>query len=146
MIIERNIDIFTSKQQTITNTVNRVGVMGKGLALEFKKRYYDYFLDYKIACENNLFEKEGLHYYCKGNLSILSFPTKHHWKYPSRLEWIKEGLELLSLHYRWYGITSISIPPLGCSNGGLDYKDVRKLIYSYFENHPLNVELIPPMA
>lgn len=144
MIVERQIDIFTSRCQTITNTVNIFGVMGKGLALKFKRRYPDLFQAYVIACEDRIFDKEGLFVYQSKDYKILCFPTKRHWKYPSRLEWIREGLELLSIHYQWYGITSISLPPLGCSNGGLNFNDVKPLVYEYFENHPLEVELIPP--
>lgn len=142
MIRETNKDIFTSKMQTITNPVNTVGVMGKGLALEFKKRYPDLFKSYVNVCENKIFEKEGLFVYQSKDYKILCFPTKHHWKYPSKLEWIDEGLKLLSLHYKWYGITSIAIPKLGCSNGGLNWSEVKPLIYKYFEDHPLEVELL----
>lgn len=142
--MERQIDIFISKQQTITNPVNRVGVMGKGLALEFKKRYPELITPYQNACSSNVFDVEGLFVFQTNTYRVLCFPTKNHWRDKSRLEDIDDGLRLLSLHYSWYGITSISIPPLGCGLGGLDFNDVRSLIYKYFNNHPLDVELILP--
>lgn len=144
MITERQIDIFKSGAQTICIPCNTVGIMGKGLALAFKQKFPEIKLPYQNACFTGLFDSEGLFVYQSSTYRILCFPTKRHWKYPSRLEWIDEGLELLSLHYEWYGISSISLPSLGCSNGGLDWSDVRSLIYKYFEHHPLEVEIIPP--
>lgn len=143
MIVERQIDIFTSNMQTITNPVNTVGVMGKGLAKVFKERYPDLNEAYVNACNNKVFDVEGLFVYPSKDYRILCFPTKRDWKDSSKLEYIDEGLRNLSLHYAWYGITSISIPAIGCGLGGLIWSDVRSLIYHYFEQHPLEVEVIP---
>lgn len=144
MITERQIDIFQSTMQTITNPVNTVGVMGKGLALEFKKRFPEIMVPYQNACSSGIFETEGLFVYPTNKYRILFFPTKKHWKDKSTLELVERGLEALSLHYRWFGISSVSLPPLGCGLGGLEWSDVKRLIYHYFENHPLEVEIIPP--
>lgn len=143
MIVERKIDIFKSSMQTITNPVNVVGVMGKGLALAFKQRYPGLIIPYENACRNREFEAIGLFIYNSDDYKILCFPTKHHWKDPSDLNLIEDGLKILASSYRWYDITSISLPALGCGLGGLEWNTVRSLIYHYFEDHPLEVEVIP---
>lgn len=147
MVIEKEyFSIFDSQMQTITCPVNTMGVMGRGLALDFKERYPKYFESYRIACEEGLFIKEGLHLFKNGAISILSFPTKHDWRYPSQIEYIKEGLELLAVHFKWYQITSVSLPALGCGLGQLKYTDVRACVHDCFREHPLVVELIAPRA
>jgi len=143
MITERKISIFDSTMQTITVPVNTFAIMGNGLALAFKNRYPTLYPAYVNACKDELFTKEGLFVFNSEDKRILCFPTKRHWKNPSKIEWIEEGLQLLSLHYAWYGIESISLPALGCGQGGLDYELVRALVYRYLDLHPLSVELIP---
>ncbi len=110
-------NIFTSEAQTLVNIVNCVGIMGKGLALEFKKLFPDMYEDYVIRCK----AKEvrlGEPYLYRRLLPpwILNFPTKDHWRSVSRLSDIVAGLEYLEKHYREWEITSLAVPALGCNN------------------------------
>jgi O-acetyl-ADP-ribose deacetylase (regulator of RNase III) len=141
-------DIFESNCEAITNTVNCVGVMGKGLALEFKRRYPDYFKWYREACKEGLISIGHVSVYTLpgfGNLKIVSFPTKTDWKYPSQLSWINAGLLNLEKTCLRLNIKSIAIPALGCSNGGLSWKDVKPLISARFEKTEMTVEVYEPL-
>jgi len=113
-------DIFESNTQTIVNTVNCVGVMGKGIALEYKKRYPEMFARYKELCDLNLMKIGSLWLYKSPNKWILNFPTKEHWNKPSRIQYLEAGLKKFVLTHREKGISSISFPLLGASNGGID--------------------------
>jgi len=140
-------DIFQSKCLTIVNTINCVGVMGKGIALEFKKRYPDMFMDYKNRC--NLGEvKTGTPYvFDIGNgKKILNFPTKYHWRSPSRLSYVIEGLDWFVENYAKYGITSIAFPPLGCGNGGLTWETVGPIMYQKLKCLPIEIEIYAPFG
>ena len=119
-----NGDIFESKCQTIVNTVNCVGIMGKGLALAFKEKYPEMFVRYKELCDRNLFEIGKLWIYKSSDKWVLNFPTKIHWKYNSEYSYIEEGLNKFIKTYKEKGITSIAFPMLGCANGKLDKKNV----------------------
>lgn len=133
-------DLFKSNAQVLTNTVNTVGVMGKGVALEFKKRFPVMFEDYKRLCETGGV-KPGVPYLWENDeVQILNFPTKRHWKNQSRLEDIEAGLQYLAQHYGEMGIQSLAMPPLGCGLGGLDWKDVRLLIEKYLRE-PLDLDV-----
>lgn len=114
-------NIFNTHCQTIVNTVNCVGVMGKGIALEMKNRYPEMFDKYKNFCNNNLIEIGKLWLYkyddCKW---ILNFPTKNNWKDTSEYEYIEKGMQKFVETYKEKNITSIAFPMLGCGNGGLD--------------------------
>ena len=143
MITERDIDIFSSTMQTITNPVNTVGVMGKGLAKGFKMHFPEIESPYVKACKEGVFKSKGLFSYQTKSYNVLFFPTKGHWAECSKLENINRGLAILSRDYRLYGIESLSLPALGCGLGGLRWEEVRASIYRYFEHHPLEVELIP---
>lgn len=126
-------DILQSSAQAIVNTVNTVGVMGKGLALQFKTSYPENFKIYKKACDEgrlsigqmlittakDLFGKDKL---------IVNFPTKTTWRKPSEYIYIEQGLKTLKQEILSRGITSIAIPPLGSRNGGLDWNRVRQMI------------------
>src|SRR5436309_3851802 len=111
-------DIFKSEAQTLVNTVNTVGVMGKGLALEFKKRYPEMFLDYVERCKRRDV-KLGKPYLFSSLIPpwILLFPTKEHWRSVSSLSAIERGLVYVKAHYKNWGITSLAVPPLGCGLG-----------------------------
>lgn len=140
-------DIFQSKMQTLVNPVNTAGVMGKGLALEFKRRYPEYFKAYRRACARRVFQIEKCFVYNVDwkERKIYSFPTKSHWSLPSRWEWIDAGLLHLTKVYEEYGITSLAIPALGCGNGQLDWKkDVQPLLHKYCEVLPIDVEIYQP--
>lgn len=123
--------IFDSPAQTLVNTVNCVGVMGKGLAKEFKSREPAMYRSYKTLCDQKKLEP-GLLWLWRGKSSwVLNFPTKQHWRSPSRLEWIEAGLEKFANRYKDLDIDDISFPRLGCGNGDLDWDDVRPLMESY---------------
>ncbi len=138
-------DILKSEKQTLVNTVNCVGIMGKGIAEEFKKRFPEMYKDYVKRCEQNKVQI-GQPYIYKNlfGQQIVNFPTKEHWKSISKVHDIKEGLEFLLANYEKWGITSIAIPPLGCGNGQLDWKVIGPLIYEYSKQMDIPVELYAP--
>jgi O-acetyl-ADP-ribose deacetylase (regulator of RNase III) len=131
MITYKTGDIFSSNAQVITNTVNCVGVMGKGLALAYKTKYPQMYADYKALCDAGKV-KPGIPYLWEDDsVQILNFPTKRHWKQDSLLSDIELGLKYLAENYREMGISSIALPPLGCGLGGLSWADVKNLINKY---------------
>lgn len=138
-------DIFNSNSSTIVNTVNCVGVMGKGIALEFKKKYPKMFSEYVDLCKQGAL-KPGEPYFYKDLLgtSILVFPTKDHWRSPSKLSYIISGLDWFRNNYEKYGITSIAFPPLGCGNGGLTWDIVGPVMYSKLNDLPIDIEVYAP--
>jgi len=138
-------DILKSKAQALVNTVNCVGIMGKGIALEFKDRFPEMFKDYVQRCERNEV-RIGKPYIFKSlfGKQIINFPVKEHWKSVSKLSDIKKGLDYLLAHYKQWGITSIAIPPLGCGNGQLEWKVVGPLIYEYANKMDIYVEMFAP--
>lgn len=121
--VVRDRNIFDSQCDVIVNTVNCVGVMGKGIALEMKKRYPDMFVKYKEYCEKGLIDIGKLWLWKGKDKSILNFPTKKHWKEKSDYSYIEEGMKKFRETYQLKGIRTIAFPMLGCSNGGLD-KDI----------------------
>lgn len=138
-------DLFASDAQTLVNTVNCVGVMGKGVALEFKKRFPRMTQDYVQRCARGEVRLgEPYLYVHDANVRVLNFPTKGHWRSPSRLRDIESGLEYLAARVGDWGVTSLALPPLGCGNGGLKWSDVGPLIYSKLRELPLEVEVYAP--
>ena len=130
--ILENRNIFDSQCQTIVNTVNCVGVMGKGLALEMKKRYPDMFEKYKDFCNKGLIDVGKLWLYKHSDEKwILNFPTKKHWKNPSEYEYIEDGMIKFVETYKERGIKTVAFPMLGCSNGGLDKDIVLQIMTKY---------------
>ena len=140
-------DMFESKAQTLVNTVNCVGVMGKGVALEFKKRFPDMFEDYVRRCETKQV-RLGRPYLFKRLIPpwVLNFPTKDHWRSVSRLEDIVEGLRYLQDHYKEWGITSLAVPPLGCGQGQLEWRVVGPTLYRHLKVLDIPVELYAPFG
>ena len=138
-------DILKSKAQTLVNTVNCVGIMGKGIAREFKNRFHEMFKDYIKRCERKEI-RVGQPYLYKSLLGpqIVNFPTKEHWKSVSKVNDIEHGLDYLLAHYKEWGVTSIAIPPLGCGNGQLEWKVVGPLIYSRAKQMDIPVEIYAP--
>ena len=132
-------DIFDSPAQVIVNTVNTVGVMGKGLALSFKQRYPNMFEKYKKVCENKLLTIGKLMMCYEADHWILLFPTKEHWRNPSKMEYIEEGLKKFVQTYAEKNITSIAFPRLGCGNGELDWNKVKPLMEHYLKDLPIDV-------
>ena len=138
-------NLFESPAQTWVNTVNCVGVMGKGIALEFKKRYPAMFQDYVARCNAGRVQI-GRPYYFSDLLgsSIINFPTKRHWRSASRLQDVKQGLDYFVDHYQEWGIKSVAFPPLGCGNGGLEWAAVGPLMYSKLNSLSIPVEIYAP--
>lgn len=127
-------DIFSSPAQVITNTVNCVGVMGAGLAQQFKERWPKMFADYSERCAKGEV-KPGLPYlYEDDEIQILNFPTKRHWKQDSLLSDIEDGLKYLAANHVKMGIFFLALPPLGCGLGGLSWPDVKALIDKHLGN------------
>lgn len=130
--IERGKTIFESSAQTLVNTINCVGVMGKGLALEFKNRYPAMFDKYKSFCDKGVFKPGVLWIYkAEDGKWVLNFPTKVDWKNPSELSYIEDGLKKFVEIWKEKGITSVAFPLLGCNNGGLDPDVVIPLMEKY---------------
>lgn len=134
-------NIFTSKAQTIVNTVNCVGVMGAGIALECKLRYPAMFAKYVALCEKHQMSIGKLWLYRNTERWILNFPTKKHWKYPSKIEYIRLGLEKFLATYESKGITSIAFPVLGAQNGGISQEDSLSVMNEYLSNCSIPVEI-----
>lgn len=141
----RDGDLFESRMQTLVNTVNCFGVMGKGVALAFKNKYPAMFTDYRKRCQNKEV-KIGYPYLYKAQDGrfIVNFPTKQHWRNPSQLFMVERGLEYLAQHIREWGITSIAFPALGCGNGGLRFGEVLPLIKKYIEPLRIPFEVYSP--
>jgi O-acetyl-ADP-ribose deacetylase (regulator of RNase III)/uncharacterized protein YwgA len=138
-------DLFESKAQTLVNTVNCVGVMGKGIALEFKKRFPKMFEDYVARCERREV-KLGRPYLYKTLVLpwVLNFPTKDHWRSVAKLESIVQGLEYLLKNYKDWGISSLAVPPLGCGEGQLEWRVVGPTLYRYLKRMDIPVTLYAP--
>jgi O-acetyl-ADP-ribose deacetylase (regulator of RNase III) len=138
-------NLFESPAQTLVNTVNTVGVMGKGIALRFKQIYPEMFEEYQHLCEKGQLKIGMLHVYRTPNKLVLNFPTKESWRRPSRLSYIEAGLQRFRDSYREAGIQSVAFPPLGCGNGELDFDDVRPLMESYLADLPIAVYIYAPL-
>lgn len=125
-------NLLDADVEAVVNTVNTVGVMGKGIALMFKEKFPENFKAYETACKQHevmvgkMFVTESLG--LSGPRWIINFPTKKHWRNPSKLEWVIEGLQDLRALIIEKGIRSIAIPPLGSGNGGLEWSEVRPLV------------------
>jgi O-acetyl-ADP-ribose deacetylase (regulator of RNase III) len=126
-------NIFESKASALVNTVNTVGVMGKGIALQFKKMFPNNYKAYLVACKTKKISIGNLFFSYDSNLHskekmIINFPTKTHWKKPSEYSFIEEGLDDLIQIIRNNNVKSIAIPPLGAGNGGLEWEKVKRII------------------
>ncbi len=147
-------DMFVSRAEALVNTVNCVGVMGKGVALEFKKRWPENFKYYKRHCDDRSLRPGKVLIYDRGGMFadssaryLVNFPTKDHWRSKSKIEYIESGLDSLVGEINRLSIETIALPPLGCGNGGLDWDEVRPLIVnklSALQN--VVVELYGPSA
>lgn len=154
LIEEQHGNLFDAQTEALVNTVNCVGVMGKGIAFQFDKRFPWNSREYVERCkagemkpgrvlvvpspQKDVFEATEPRF-------IINFPTKDHWRSPSKLEWIRSGLVNLVEEVRARGIASLAIPPLGCGNGGLKWSEVRPLIEAAFASLPdVRVLLYPP--
>ena len=131
-------NIITADAEALVNTINCVGVMGRGIALQFKKAFPDNFRAYREACARGEVNPGRMFVFDTGTLAnprcIINFPTKRHWHGNSRIEDINAGLKDLIKVIRERGIRSIAIPPLGCGLGGLAWDDVRPRIEKAFRS------------
>ena len=132
MIEYKKGDLLQEDAEALVNSVNCVGIMGRGVALEFKRAWPDNFKAYQEACRRGEVEPGRMFIFETGRLTnplyIINFPTKRHWRQKSRLEDIEAGLRALVEDVRRLNIGSIALPPLGCGLGGLRWSDVRRLI------------------
>ena len=132
-------DLLSSPAQVQVNTVNVVGVMGKGIALQFKNKYPEMFKSYRQICEKHLFDVGNLYLWKSSKKWVLLFPTKKHWRNPSKIEYIESGLKKFVENYDRLGIESIAFPKLGCGNGILDWNIVKPIMEKYLKPLPINI-------
>lgn len=149
MITQTQGDILQADAEALVNTVNCVGIMGRGVALQFKKAFPANFQAYEAACKAGQVRLGQMFVYDLNRLYnprfIINFPTKHHWKNKSRITDIQAGLTDLIRIVRQYQIGSIAIPPLGCGLGGLNWEEVKPLIIAAFQPFPaIEVLLFEP--
>ncbi|WP_211665446.1 macro domain-containing protein [Leucothrix arctica] len=149
MITYQTGNILHDQADAIINTVNTVGVMGKGLALQFKKAFPDNFKVYKKACDDQVLETGSVLVVSLNSVSapfyIFNFPTKAHWRGNSKLEYIEQGLDSLKAEVSRLGLKSVAIPALGSGLGGLDWLQVDKLIQQSLAELPeIEWRVYPP--
>ncbi len=144
MITYKEGNIFDARAEALVNTVNTVGVMGKGIALQFKYAFPENYKIYKAAAEKNEIVVGEVQVVPVNNLNsvkfIVNFPTKNHWRNPSKLQWIKDGLSDLHDKIYLFNIKSIALPPLGCGNGGLEWNVIKPVIEEFLSD--LNIDII----
>lgn len=139
MLTYHRTSLLDSQAQTVVNTVNTVGVMGKGLAAAMRKEHPKMFQSYKRICDQGLLDIGKLWLWQADAQWVLNFPTKKHWRHPSKLAYIEAGLEKFVATYEEKGIREIAFPRLGCGNGGLDWEVVRPLMERYLSELPIRV-------
>src|SRR4051812_30824012 len=133
-------DLFQSPAKVLVNTVNLVGVMGKGIAKDFKTIFPEMFHEYMRLCEQKKLEIGKLHLWRGSHKWVLNFPTKKHWRNPSKPEYLEAGLKSFANRYNEFSITSVGFPQLGCGNGELDWeKQVRPLMEKHLGALPIEV-------
>lgn len=127
-------NIFNTKAMAVVNTVNCVGAMGKGIALDFKLRYPEMFKEYQRICFQHLLKPGQILPYKKSSPIILNFAIKDDWKEPSKIEWIEETLKKFVDNYKKLGITSVAFPWMGAMNGGLPIEVIKELTRKYLSS------------
>ncbi|WP_237049295.1 macro domain-containing protein [Lentibacillus amyloliquefaciens] len=150
MITYKHGNLLEDSAEALVNTVNTVGVMGKGIALQFKQAFPEVFQEYEKACKRNEITIGKMHVVpidgTAGPRYVINFPTKKHWKENSKKYYIEDGLENLVKVVHDLGLSSIALPPLGCRNGGLEWTQVKTLIEKAFEGTNVNVHVYEPMG
>lgn len=126
--------VFNTDAGAIVNTVNCEGYMGAGIALEYSLRYPEMYQDYQKKCKEKKIKTGFVDYYLYNNITIVNFPTKNLYKFPSNIRWIKEGLINFVETYKNYNITSVAFPKLGTSNGGLNWEEVKNIMEYYLKD------------
>jgi O-acetyl-ADP-ribose deacetylase (regulator of RNase III) len=150
MITYKTGDMLAASVEALVNTVNTVGIMGKGIALQFKERFPENYKAYLAAVKRGEV-KTGLVFVTNLNRMdqlryIINFPTKQHWKAPSKLEYIEEGLLDLRRILLDLQIRSVALPPLGCGNGGLDWAIVKPMIEAALADLAVDIQVYEPSA
>ncbi len=136
-------NLFAARVQCLVNTVNCVGVMGKGVALEFRRRFPRMFEEYRQVCEKAALRPGQIWPYRREQPWVLNFAVKDDWKHPSRMEWVESCLSKFAASYEKLGIQSVAMPWLGAMNGRLEWDQVHSLIRSYLSNLPnIEIELV----
>jgi O-acetyl-ADP-ribose deacetylase (regulator of RNase III) len=150
MIIYKKGNLLDAPVEALVNTVNTVGVMGKGVALQIKNTFPENTKVYNDAIKEGRIKLGEVLLVPVNSMSsvkyIINFPTKAHWRYPSKLAWIKSGLEDLRKKLTENSIRSVALPPLGCGNGGLDWNEVRPAIETALADLPVEILVYEPSA
>jgi O-acetyl-ADP-ribose deacetylase (regulator of RNase III) len=148
MITYKEGNILDAHAEALVNTVNTVGVMGKGIALQFRNTFPENYKAYLDAVKEKKIELGKVQvvpvHDVKGVKYVINFPTKAHWRYPSRINWIKSGLQDLRKELVSHEIKSVAIPPLGCGNGGLNWNEVKPLIEESLRDLSLDIIIYEP--
>jgi len=148
MITYKTGNILDAEAEALVNTVNTVGVMGKGIALQFKKAFPGNFKAYQEAIKEEKIRVGNVFVVpvrsVSGTKYVINFPTKKHWRNSSKLEWIIAGLKALRKEIDNIGIKSVALPPLGCGNGGLNWTDVQQSIENEFRDSDVHVMIFQP--
>jgi len=140
MLTYLNISLFESPAQALVNTVNTVGVMGKGIAAVFKQLYPEMYKEYRRLCEAQKLKTGMLYIYRTPNKIVVNFPTKQHWRERSQVAYIEAGLEKFVSRYMDYGIASVAFPQLGCGHGELNWeRQVQPMMERYLRDLPIPV-------
>jgi O-acetyl-ADP-ribose deacetylase (regulator of RNase III) len=126
-------NLFSSKAQALVNTVNCVGVMGKGIALEFRRRFPEMFKEYLQQCSNKEIKPGNVYYYPHKDKLILNFAIKDHWKYPSKIEWVESCLKQFLREYKQKGITSVAFPWMGAMNGRIPLHIIKNSMRTHLQ-------------
>ena len=128
MLETANGNLLDADVEALVNAVNTVGVMGKGIALQFKSRFREMFVAYGRACKSGELQAGRMHVFkiseTSNPLFIINFPTKRDWREASRMDDIEKGLAALRQEIQMRGIRSVAVPALGCGNGGLNWRRV----------------------
>lgn len=138
-------NLFDTDARTLVNAVNCVGVMGKGIAEQFKNRYPLMYADYRRRCrEGGVIPGIPYHYQNQSGASIINFPTKLHWQQKSQYDYIERGIDYFVKRYEQWGIESVAFPALGCGLGGLIWTRVRDIMIGGLEKVNIPVEIYTP--
>lgn len=143
-------NIMDSSAEALVNTVNTDGVMGKGIALQFKHAFPHNFEVYKQACMNGQLQTGKIlvvkdSELLMGERLIVNFPTKQHWKMPAKYEYVESGLTALIAYLKDHPLKSLAMPALGCGNGGLEWQKVKRLIEQHFEGLDMAIWVYEPL-
>lgn len=147
MIVLKRGDLLQSECDALVNAVNCMGVMGRGIALQFKQKFHDMFADYQTTCKLGQLKPGGVHVFGRNEKPhyIINIATKGDWRNPSQLQYVQNGLIKLRHTINMLCIQSIAIPALGCGNGGLQWSDVLSLIRYELRDCNALVEVYEPV-